>query len=516
MPILIREASKGLLLFAVYYLSARFGLHLSAVSGFASFIWLPTGISFAALFLWGRKFWPAIFLAATLVNFATGAPFYIAPILGFGNTLEALVGVSLFMQFARKGSRLDHVKDVNAFVLFGAFLSTMISATIGVSTLYAHGIVTAELFSTAWFTWWIGDTLSNLVFAPFFIIWSRWPAQKVNFSKSIEGLVLGSLGILLCFIIFCEWPSAQLGNFIQPYWIFILLTWATLRFGQHANVLLTVVLSGIAIYGTMNGKGPYQTETLENNLLLLQIFTGAVALCGLFFGALGREKNEAIRMRTDFISIASHELRTPVTSLSLSVTVMKDVFQESHHPMARQVMEALERQSKKLVRLVDSLLNVAQIESGSLILEKRDTDLSALVSDVVNGVSDVIERSRSEIKTEISAGIRIVSSSYGIEQVLSNMVLNAVKYGEEKPITVKLYADGDWACLSISDQGRGISPANHERIFGRYERVHSSPESQGLGLGLYVCKLIVEDHKGSITVMSELNKGATFLVRLPL
>ena len=309
---------------------------------------------------------------------------------------------------------------------------------------------------------------------------------------------------------------ADLDKYIQPYWLFLLLVWATLRFGQHANVLLTLVLSGIAIYGTLKGVGPYNEGTLANNLFLLQLFAGAVALSGLFFGALGREKNEAIRMRSDFISIASHELRTPVTSLSLSVSVMKEIFQDEKRPSGIQVIEALDRQSKKLVRLVDSLLNVAQIETGNLILEKRETDLSALVLDVVNGLKDVLERSRSELRTEISQDIRIVCSAYGIEQVLTNLILNASKYGVGRPVIVRLERDGKWAKLSVIDHGKGISPDNHRRIFERYERVDPGPESQGLGLGLYVSKLIVEDHKGQIKVESRERVGAVFSVCLPL
>jgi len=511
----MRESLKGLFLFLAYYASASFGLHLSAVSGFASSIWLPTGLSFAALLLWGRKYWTVIFLGAFLINFQTGAPLITAFFIGTGNTLEAVVGVSVFRRFSRGGAGLESVRDVNVFVLFVVFLSTMISATIGVTALSATGIVTRESFSEVWAAWWIGDVLSNLVFAPFFIIWSKWPKKKADMAKTFEGLILGTLAVLLCLIIFCDWPASRFDDYIKSYWIFILLTWATLRFGQHANVLLTVGLSGIAVYGTINGTGPYQTPSLENNLLLLQIFIGAVALSGLFFGALGREKNEAIRMRSDFISIASHELRTPVTSLSLSVTVIKDIL-ESKVPESRHAIEALDRQSKKLVRLVDSLLNVAQIESGNLILEKRETDLSAVVLDVVDSLSDVLQRSQSVLRTEISPGIRVVCSAYGIEQVVTNLILNAVKYGEGNPIVVSLKRNDRWALFSIIDEGRGIDRKDFERIFDRYERVDMGPHAQGLGLGLYVSKLIVEDHKGTISVVSEKTKGSTFQVQLPL
>lgn len=512
----IRVALKGLLLFTAYFLSARLGLSLSAVSGFASFVWIPTGLSFAALFLWGRQYWPAVFAAATLVNFTSGASPFLAMIIGSGNTLEALVGVTLFMKFAGKDSRLEKVRDICALVFFGAFFSTMISATVGVFTLHKAGIIPQDIFRTAWLTWWIGDLISNLVFAPFLIVWSKKPKARLSFARGVEGFLLTAAVIGICVLIFFEYPVQEVDVYLRPYWIFILLIWTTLRFGQHANVLLTVFLSAIAIYGTIHGEGPYDSDSLPKNLLLLQLFTSAVALCGLFFGALGREKNEAIRMRTDFISIASHELRTPVTSLSLSVNVLKEVFGDDKRPMGAQVIEALDRQSKKIVRLVDSLLNVAQIESGNLILEKRDTDFSVLVRDTISGLSDIAERSRTEIKTDLTGDIRITCSAYGIEQVITNLIHNSLKYGEGKPITVSLDREGKMARLSVIDHGRGIAKENHGRIFERYERVDQSPESNGLGLGLYVSKLIVEDHQGSIEVVSEEKKGATFVVRLPL
>jgi signal transduction histidine kinase len=466
-----QNALKGLLVFSAYLLTAKLGLSLAAVSGFATLVWFPTGLSFAALFIWGRAFWPAIALGALAANMMTGAPFTIAVMIAAGNTLEAVVGVHLFRKFSGADSNLERVRDVGAFVFFGALLSTMISATIGVGGLYITNIVTNVTLLQTWLAWWIGDVLSNLVVAPFFIIWFRNSKRSYEPGRLIEGLILGSLVMVLCFCIFGNWPSPDLHLYLRPHWIFLLLIWATLRFGQKANVTFTLVLSGIAITGTILGTGPYTSDSMSGNLLLLQLFVGAVALSGLFFGALGREKEHALRMRTDFISIASHELRTPLTGINLSLNVLKEYQKENPSIEISNAIQALDRQTNKLTSLVDSLLNVAQIENGNLILEKKETDVSTLVREVSLGFGDLFERTSCSLNLDIQPTVKSVCSSYGIEQVLTNLMMNSMKYGAGKDVKITLASKGNRIRLSVIDEGRGISAEYHEKIFERYQRV---------------------------------------------
>ncbi len=505
---------KGFLLFFAYLLSARMGLSLSAVSGFATLVWLPTGIAFAALLLWGKRYWPAVALAAISVNLWTGAPVLVALGMGIGNTLEAVIGVTLFRRFAGVDTRLDNIRHVTVLVVCVGLISTMFSATIGVGSLYLGQMVKSDGLLSTWWAWWIGDVLSALVVAPLLIVWSRPPVFEKSFSRRIEGLVLGFLVIALSLAVFSPWPFRDLHQYIQLYWVFLLLIWATLRFGQHANVLLTMVLSTIAIIGTLMGHGPYYGSTVSENLLLLQLFMSAVALSGLFFGALGREKDDAIRLRTDFISIASHELRTPVTGINISIDVLKGLGIHEN-PNVGSAMDSLERQTKKLSTLVESLLNVAQIESGNLILEKKETDISELVHRVADNLKELRERKGCELNLEIQPLVRGVVSPYGIEQVLTNLVMNSLKYGQGKPITITLAETGTGATLSVQDHGQGIAPGNHQRIFERYERVKSETNQQGVGLGLYLSKLIVNAHQGKISVQSQEGKGSIFTVEIP-
>lgn len=505
---------KGIFLFAAYLSSARLGLSLSSVSDFATLIWLPTGISFAALFLWGRSYWPAIILGSLATNLLTGAPAMAAIFMAMGNTLEAVVGVTLFRKFSLPDSRLERVRDVVALVS-AALLSTIISAVIGVGALYASGIVSGQTFGETWRTWWIGDLLSDFVIAPFIIIWSRAPRFSMSTSRKIEGFVMGAILVTLSVFIFSDWPSPGLSKYLRPFWIFLLLIWATLRFGQKTNVLLTLVLAGIATTFTVLGQGPYQEESVSDSLLLLQMFTGAVALSGLFFGALGREKEEALRMRTDFISIASHELRTPITGLNLSLDLLKGYEASNPSQEVHRTIQALDRQSKKLTSLVNSLLNVAQIESGNLVLEKKETDVSTLVKDVSDGLGDLLERTSCKLQLNIQPMVKSVCSSYGLEQVLTNLMMNSMKYGAGKEVSISLGVHGDKVRLSVKDEGSGIAPEEQRKIFDRFHRA-SSKNVQGLGLGLYISKLIVEAHQGNISVKSEPGKGATFIVEIPV
>lgn len=510
-----RHKLKGPLLFCAYLLSAKLGLSLSAVSGFATLIWLPTGLSFAALYLWGKRFWPAITLGALAANMWMGAPLVTALFIAGGNTLEAVAGVYLFRKFSAADSGLERVRDVGAFVFFGALMSTLISATIGVSALYFSGIVSLGTFSQTWSAWWIGDVLSNLVVAPFIMIWARKSNFETNSPRKIEGIVLGTLVLVLCSLVFSNWLSPEIQQYLRPHWIFLLLIWATLRFGQKANVSLTLALAVIAIACTILGSGPYADQSLSENLILLQMFTGAVALSGLFFGALGREKEHALRMRTDFISIASHELRTPLTGLHLSLKILKDYQKENPSSQVGNAIMALDRQAGKLTKLVDSLLNVAQIENGNLILEKKETDVSLLVHDVSLGLGELLERTSCSLKLDIQPSVRSICSSYGIEQVLTNLLMNSMKYGAGKDVRITLLSLGNRIRLSVKDQGRGISSEHHQKIFERYQRVDNN-ETQGLGLGLYISKLIIDAHNGSISVDSEPGKGSTFTVEFPV
>src|SRR4051812_21175360 len=171
----VTDVLIGVGLIGVYVLAARIGLSFDAAAGFASLVWPPTGISLAALLLLGTRFWPSIFIGAVIANVLTGAPMIVALSIGVGNTGEAVVGALLLRRASDFGMTLETVRSVVSLVLFGALLSTLISATTGTASLYLGHIITSEKFGKVWGTWWIGDMVADLVWAPLVLVWARKP-----------------------------------------------------------------------------------------------------------------------------------------------------------------------------------------------------------------------------------------------------------------------------------------------------------------------------------------------------
>src|SRR6266568_716961 len=174
-----------LILFVIYFSTARLGLSLGAVSRFATLVWFPSGIAVAALLLFGYRLWPGILMGAFLVNLFNGAPLLVAVGIGIGNTLEALVGTYLLKR-NRFSHALDHLRDVLFLALLAMPLSTLISATIGVSSLLLGKVIAFSAYYPTWRAWWIGDMISILILTPFLLIWSKWPREKASVKRIAE------------------------------------------------------------------------------------------------------------------------------------------------------------------------------------------------------------------------------------------------------------------------------------------------------------------------------------------
>lgn len=226
---------------------------------------------------------------------------------------------------------------------------------------------------------------------------------------------------------------------------------------------------------------------------------------------------EATNMRDEFISIASHELKTPLTSLKLQTQMTKKVFSRSELPPVEKVQKQLDytlNQIERLTKLVDDMLDVSRVTTGKLKLQRSNLNLSVLLEDLVERFSPQFEAAHCKVDQFITPNIVGQWDAYKIEQVLNNLFSNAIRYSPNRPIHVGLIKLNDKAILNVKDEGPGIDPKNVERIFERFER--ASNNESGLGLGLYITHQIIELHKGSIRVESKLGEGANFIIELPL
>ncbi len=234
-----------------------------------------------------------------------------------------------------------------------------------------------------------------------------------------------------------------------------------------------------------------------------------------------KEAREAIRARDEFLSIASHELRTPLSALVLQLQGLQLVLHgaELESPSATKAADKVDKAVKatgRLTTLVDSLLDVSRIATGSLQLQLEEFDLAEVVRDIVERVADAAKHAGCEIRARIEGPIVGVWDRTRLEQVIQNLLSNAIKYGAGKPVEVA--ASGttpERVAVSVRDHGIGISRADLERIFGRFERAAPTRHYGGLGLGLYIARQIVMEHGGNIQVSSEPGAGALFRVELP-
>lgn len=223
----------------------------------------------------------------------------------------------------------------------------------------------------------------------------------------------------------------------------------------------------------------------------------------------------AVRMRDDFLSIASHELYTPIAGLKLAVQgLMREA--TALPAGATKLARMAERQCQRLVRLIEDLLDVARIQAGKLELTLEDVDLRALSQEVVEHFDVELKQAGSTVSWRADAPVVGMWDRARLEQVVTNLVLNAIKYGRGKPIEISVAAEGGVARLVVADRGIGIDAGCVPYIFERFERGVSAQHYGGLGLGLYISRQIVDAHDGSIRVESELGAGAAFIVELPL
>jgi signal transduction histidine kinase len=231
---------------------------------------------------------------------------------------------------------------------------------------------------------------------------------------------------------------------------------------------------------------------------------------------------DAVQVRDEFLAIASHELKTPLTALRLHLEKIQRSMGRSR-PSAETTIETvtggvekISRQADRLTKLIDELLDVSRITAGHLTLQPESLDLARLLRDVVQRQGEELKKVGCTVTLQAPPTLWGRWDALRLEQVMINLLTNALKYGPGKPIDVRLSNLPGAAQIEVQDQGIGLDPRDAARIFDRFERAVSASHYGGLGLGLYIARQIVEAHQGTIQVKSAPDRGATFTVTLPL
>jgi signal transduction histidine kinase len=312
--------AKILVLAVVYHLAARVGLKMAYVQANTSPVWPPTGIGLAALLIFGVRFWPGISLGVFFGSLLTGAPVSLALGITIGNTLEALAAVFLLRRYVGFQNKIERIRDVVGLVTV-SIVCTTIGASIGTLTLMLTGNGAWPSFWAIWFTWWIGDLLGALVVAPVLLTWIPLELIRINKRIIVEVGTLLLMMISITWFVFSSQPPSGIFHQAMIYVIFPFVIWAALRFDQRGATTAIFIVSGIAIWGTSQGWGPFSFESKNDSLVLLQTFMAVVALTALILAAATSERRkatDALRQRLEDLATLNESSKTFLDNFEIS------------------------------------------------------------------------------------------------------------------------------------------------------------------------------------------------------
>lgn len=510
----------------VYGVAAQLSLRLALVHGQVTPIWPPTGIAVAALFLLGRRFWPAIAIGAFLVNAPLSSSLLVAACIAAGNTLAPLVAVFVL---DRMGFRpeLDRLRDAVALVA-AALGSTLVSATGGAVTLMASGGLAHTGFWPTWSVWWAGDAMGVLIVAPvLFSLRLLHLPHSVDWRRTAEGFLLFAATILVSRAVFVSHLRVQ-------YLVFPFLVWAAWRFGLPGAATAALIVSATAIWAAENATGPFAHEDLFQKMATLQIFNAGVAFASFVVAAMVAERQhgrqqlelaldverkagERLRaldeLRRTFLHAVSHELRTPLTSvLGIALTLQRqDV--ELDGDEQTELIGRLASNARKLDLLLRDLLDLDRLDRGILEPNLESADLGALVGRVVSDM-EMLRPRRVHVWT---TRVLLPIDTAKVERILENLLANAVRHtSDEASIWVRVDAVEGGAVITVEDDGPGVPRELRAAVFEPFKQAagHDEP-SPGLGIGLSLVARFAELHHGRAWAEERPGGGASFSVFLP-
>jgi signal transduction histidine kinase len=360
----------------------------------------------------------------------------------------------------------------------------------------------------------MGDAMSALIITPALLAWTT-PSEdsERRARREIAALVLA---VAAASLISVSRPGST-----AHYVVFPPVIWAALRFGPRGATAATLAVTIVTVWSTVVGSGPFAVSSLADNLVALHAFMASVVITGLVLGATAAERTRAIRAREHFISIASHELRSPLAPIRLQVQRLLRNLTSGKQPMPRErVIEALEvvdRQVGRLTRLLEDVLDVTRLRLGRLQLAPREMDLGGLVDEIAEAQREPLAQSGCTLSVQRTGSLVGRWDRERLSQVVTNLLSNAVKHGGAGAIDVSLEGRASTVRLVVRDHGPGVAEGDRERIFARFERAgdDGDEKARGVGLGLYIAREIITAHGGAISVSSPPGGGAAFEIVLP-
>jgi signal transduction histidine kinase/ActR/RegA family two-component response regulator len=525
----------NLLVAAAYFVTGMAGLKLAFVGDVVTLFWPPSGIAFAALWIGGRRLAFGVIAGAFAVNALQMAQWPFAALVALGNALPALIATTLLRsridQRARDGEEPGELWRVLLFILIAALGTTTLSATVGTLAV-AAAAPDAGPASSAWLVWWMGDAMGVLIVAPPILLWQRYLKQRPQLRDMADAAAFGMAGMGII---------AGLLLIRNPVWavelckLFTLLLslWAGARFGLTGPAAVTLLMAAGGVGVTLLGVGPFKRDSFYDSFALLHSYLFAEAIAGMLLAAaladlrrtVAAEKvaraaaERAASDRVRLLTMISHDVRTPLAGM---MGVLQQ-FERAPLSAEQQRLSALGlRAGRVLTTLVTDILDVARADAGRIVLNPAPFSPAQSIADVIEIVTE--PATAKGITLSVSGLNRLPDCIIGdrarFEQLLGNLVTNGISYTPAGSVSIAAGWHQGAAMplvLEISDTGPGIAP---EMVGSLFDAFVLAPKpgnrSAGLGLGLHICRRLVELMGGTISYRAPPAGGSLFRIELPL
>ncbi|HTL18393.1 MAG TPA: MASE1 domain-containing protein [Patescibacteria group bacterium] len=288
--------TRVVILTAFYFLGGLVGKQAAFLSGSVSLVWPPSGIALAAILLFGYRFWPGVALGAILFSFLDGVPFGFFTLgTAIGNTIGAIVCAFLLRKFIDFNNSMERTRDVTGFIGLACFLGTTVNATFNVVSLIYAGELSWNNLGGNVVEWWVPNALAGLVVAPFIIAWATPPTIRWRLKLIVEGLICATGLVAGTLISFNSWFVYGIQNYPLAYLPFPFMVWGALRFGQRGATTGTLLVTALAIYSLLQGRGPFMSEKQGESLMLIGSYIGMLAVTNMLLAAAAAERRQAER-----------------------------------------------------------------------------------------------------------------------------------------------------------------------------------------------------------------------------
>jgi len=533
-PLITQRSRRALtvgILTVLYFIAGKLSLKLAFLHASASPVWPPAGIALAALLVLGRRVWPAIFVGAFLVNLTTAGNVFTSFGIAAGNTLEAVAGAWLVQHFAGGAGVFNRAQDVFKFAL-AVVTSTLVSPTLGLTSLALAGFAPWSNYGAIWLTWWLGDLAGDLIVAPLLILWYAATTRRWDLAAVAEVVLLLLLLFVLGQLVFGGWLPISANNYPIALICGAIVIWTAFRFTQRETATSIFILSALAVWGTLRGYGPFVMESGNQSLLMLQTSTAVliVTAMALAAGMAERRRAEAAieqqratveaanRSKDNFLAMLSHELRTPLTPVLAALDTLRT---ERQPPAELEATVAMMRRNIELEsQLIDDLLDLTRITKDKLQLQFESVDAHQAVSNVIEMCAAEANAKKLQVQLDLRAtDFHVMADPAKFQQIIWNLFKNAIKFTGENGVVTITSANHlpHILTIGVGDTGIGIEPEIMERIFNPFEQGERSFQRRfgGLGLGLTISKSLAQAHGASLIAKSEgRDRGATFLLTM--